>query len=599
MAKAAVVKPPVPASNTYETDKSYVEVYDRIGCSTGLIFVDTPEETRVIKSIYKKFASESIVQFWSASQGLIEIPNPKDNNPDFWPHDFPASRARNTKGGQTTRASLVNAFTCIEEDARDKLLAAKTYSTEPTRTIYILRDAYPFFQQPGILRSLRDIVYLVSMGSSSIVITGFGQTIPNDLEKDSVFIRLAYPKMDEIKNRMLPMISRKIQRINKGAKPEEMLEETFDVTNAAHACAGLTEEQILNTLTFSLTKTKKIDLGIINTEKKGIINKSDILDYWICNDTLKEIGGFEELKEWFEVKKTVMNSPFASKFGAEKPKGIMLLGMQGSGKTAIAKAVAQSWGVGLIKMDMGKVFAGLVGESEKRMRQALAQVDAVGGVVVIDEIDKGLSGAGSSDRTDGGTTSRVIGTLLTWLSEPHEGVFLIATANDITNLKNNHPELLRKGRFDEIFFSDAPTEDERKAIFAIHLEKRGRDVKKFDLDELASLSYIDTAEGKHFDYTGAEIEYAIIDAIQQAFANGGGEDLVIGGPKDVTTKLIAEKLSLVRPISFVAKDTITTMRRWSKTNARNVSRSDTKKKTNETLGNKRVDIRGAVDEIDI
>jgi ATP-dependent 26S proteasome regulatory subunit len=584
-----------------ELDQSFIDLFDRITCGTGLIFVDTPEEVRVIKSIYKKFAStQSSIQFWSASQGLIEIPKPTDVNPDFWPHDFPASSSRSTSQGQPTRASIVNAFTCIEEDCRTKRRAAIDYKTRPLPSIYILRDAYPFFQQPGILRALRDIIYLVPMSASSIVIVGFGQNVPSDLEKDSVYIKLAYPKIDEISQSTLPQMVRKIRKINSEAKDEDKLDEAFSTTEVANACSGLTEEQMTNALTFSLSKYQKIDLNVLNQEKKAIINKSDILDYWICGDSLKDVGGFEEIKEWFNVKKIVMNSRKAAlKFQASLPKGIMLLGHQGSGKTLLAKAVARSWGVGLIKLDMGKVFAGLVGESEKRTRQALSQIDAVGGVVVIDELDKGLSGAGSSDRTDGGTTSRVIGTLLTWMSEPHEGVFLIATANDITNLRTNHPELLRKGRFDEIWFSDAPTVEEKKQIFKIHLEKRLRDPQKFDLDELAALDYVDTNEGKSFSYVGAEIEYAIVDAIQQAFANGGGTELQIGGPKDVTTELIIDKLKIIKPISYISKDVIGSMRKWSALNARNVSKSSTEKKANNNQGRKPIDIRGMTNDIDI
>jgi SpoVK/Ycf46/Vps4 family AAA+-type ATPase len=293
-----------------------------------------------------------------------------------------------------------------------------------------------------------------------------------------------------------------------------------------------------------------------------------------------------------------MTSPHAAKFKVNPPKGILLLGTQGSGKTAIGKAVAQSWGVGLIKFDMGKVFAGLVGESERRMRMALAQVDAAGGVVLIDEIDKGLSGAGSSDKTDGGTTSRVIGTLLTWLQESHPGVFLIATANDITNLRKNHPELLRKGRFDEIWFSDSPCAEERQEIYRIHLKKRGRNPERFDLKALGEQMFEDES-GERYGLTGAEIEHAINDCIQERFAEAGGKELELNSKDDITTEGLMEKAKMIKPMSWIARDTITPMRKWSAENARKVSSlMDTKKKGASAKG-ATVNMRSIETDVDI
>ena len=345
----------------------------------------------------------------------------------------------------------------------------------------------------------------------------------------------------------------------------------------ARACAGLTEDQILNTVGYSCTVKKSIDIDLILEEKKAVINKSDILQYWICDNTMDDVGGFTVIKEWIKKRKYVISSPNAKIFRAKSPKGIMILGVQGSGKTYIGKCIAQSLGVGLIKLDMGKVFAGLVGESEKRMRQALAQAEAAGGVILVDEIDKGLSGAGSSDKTDGGTTSRVIGTLLTWMSEDHPGVFLIATANDISNLNSNHPELLRKGRFDEIWFSDSPNTQEREEILKIHLKMRGRDPAKFDLPKIAAVEYEDEQGGKSYTYTGAELEYCLDDAILEQFAEGEGKVLAIGGPEDITTDIIIDHLKIIKPITFISKGNIGPMRKWAKENARSVSAKEEKK----------------------
>ncbi len=583
------------ASKKTVTPKSFDELFNRIECDTGLIFVDTPEETRLIREIFRKYKGHS-VQFWSLTQGLIEIP--KEDDPErFLPHDYPSKKARADSTGQLiSRGNIMNTFSIIEEDCRKKIANEEEGEV---KTIYILRDADKFFQQPGPLRACRDLIYLSSCASSSIVITGFGLQVPSDLEKDSVFVRIPYPTVDEIHETIIPNIQKRIERHNRICPDKDRVNAGFNPIEVARACSGLTEDQILNTIGYSTSVKREVNTDLILEEKRGVINKSDILEYWVCDTTLNDVGGFRGLKEWFAVRKNIMNHPEEAKaFGAKPPKGIMLLGVQGSGKTYIAKSLAADLGVGVIKLEMGKVFAGLVGESEKRMRMALAQAAAAGGVVVIDEIDKGLSGAGSSDRTDGGTTSRVIGTLLTWMSEEHPNVFIIATANDISALNRNHPELLRKGRFDEIWFSDCPNSEERKEIFQIHLRRNGRDPSKFDLDALAAVEYKDELGGKNYTYTGAEIEYSIQDAIQEAFSRSIGKKVDIGSKDDVTTQDIIDKLKIIKPITYISKDTIGPMRRWSEKNARKVSGEEETKKV-ATNKSKNLNMRASVDVEDV
>lgn len=1384
---------------------AFKELFDRIECDTGLVFVDTPEETRLVREVYKEYNDQS-VQFWSMRFGLHIIDDKITETPDeFMPHEYNPSQARTNKAGDVnSRAGLLDVLSIIEEDCREKLDPDKPPAH---KTIYILRDADKYFQNPIVLRAVRDIIYMASCASSVIIMTGFGITVPNDLAKDTSYLKIGYPTKQEILEDIIPLVKQQITEHNKkNTKKEVQIDPEFDEEEVARACTGLTEDQILNVLQYTSTVDNKICTDRILEEKKAIINKSDILEYWICDTSLNDVGGFGAMKQWINVRKVVMTSPYAAKFKAKYPKGIMLVGVQGSGKatsvnskvlladkswkrigdieindivatpngktakvtgifehpqkerivlefkdgrqssccedhlwkiynknfkcysnkdgwkvvdtkelmrlmeqkadtrrfyiplmtdseigeelpihpyilgillgdghisngfvsfttkdidvvnkvqscltagyklsehksdtkcttyniigedtvnyykkhlsllglygklsneklipeicyrlslsdkkeliqglmdsdgstdgnlsystvsfglavgiqnlirsiggqawiayrdtcytyngekkqgqssyriniryrnpkelvylkrkkdklsddyqyndlkleilnvertgikedmrcimlddndhlyitddyivthnTFIAKSIAASLGMGLIKLEMGKVFAGLVGESlapweelvlyhptgeaervtfeqayewrdfitganigvqsydrdgkaiflpvqdvikhkrtkelvrvttksgrsvdvtidhslftisdegkliemapsdmkegtviavpsnyaktnsitaidlrkeiighadedkwmvenpldylgdkvyeytspkskaqyengrplnlslipieelhnlegakirakntetnhailfnitediaelmgwytaegsttadrlrlhvhknevklveglirecgynsysyqdkdsdgstiffgdtglkrifdyinitnkdrisevilslnessrkayikglfsgdggtsgkhlelsqsrksiikdilgllasvgifatsyprldggyrisihssvykkkyldevgfsqvikqttaesilgdndwghkvpffkslkdkasshdvdkssewisyknavkldpkladvdiywdtvksveviedqpefvydisvpgnenfiagniichnsEKRMRQALAQIEAAGGVVIVDEIDKGLSGAGSSDKTDGGTTSRVIGTLLTWLQEEHPGVFLIATANDISNLLNNHPELLRKGRFDEIWFSDLPTEEERKEIFNIHLKKVDRNPDNFDITELAKVSYYDEDTGKDFGYTGAEIEYAVSDAIQEAFALGGGKELEIGSKEDITTRLLTEKLSMIKPMSKIGHEPINKMRKWAIENARNVS-AVVNTESNKPKGTKknRVNLRG-------
>lgn len=547
---------------------TFKPIFDRIDCDAGIIFVDTPEETRLIREIFRNYKDASI-QFWSIGQGLHEIEKRKSNADRFYPHKYPSSQARMGKNNNLdTKANPLNTFSVIEEDCRDK---ARPNDAPDKRHVYILRDLDKFLKDPIILRRLKDLVYLCGTSGSTMIISGFGITVPMDLEKDAVFVKLKYPTREEIIEYILKDTRNQIIEHNKESAPADRIDDQFDDEEVARACGGLTEDQVINTLQYSMTVFNRIDIATIIEEKRSIINKSDILEYWTCNDGLDSVGGFKRIKDWLAVQKTVMhNVDNAAEFKTEPPKAIMILGVQGSGKTFCAKALAQDLKVSLLKFEIGKVFAGLVGESEKRMRQALTLSDAVGGVVVIDELDKGLSGAGSSDKTDGGTTNRVIGSMLTWLNEDHPGLLLIATANDISSLRRNHPELLRKGRFDEIWFSDVPNVEEREEIFKIHLAKRERDPSKFDLKALAEYEYTG-ADGQHYTVTGAEIESAIKDALRVKFSKGGGKKIEIGSKEDIDTSDIMATLKRIKPITMIGKETISSMRKWSEDNATNVS----------------------------
>jgi len=555
----------------------FKEVFDRIKSNTGLLFVNTFEEQRFFKGIVDEF-KDGVVDVWSATQGLHEVQKEKRANVKLF--DFIPADCRKTASGQATVGNILTALEVIETDSRTK---KRDKTSLYKRRVYILRDADAFFNNPMVIRKIRDIIYLISSAGSCLVITGVGIKIPSELEKDSAVVSLVLPAFSEIKSgiikgSIIPLINHNNEMVIKNGEPESnIMNVTFDVDKASRACCGLTEDEIINTISYSLTIKNTVDVNTILEEKRQIINKNDILTYWVCEEDLNDVGGFGTLKSWFDVQKIAMDSEDAAAFGVEKPKAALILGVQGAGKTFISKALARSWGKGLIKLDMGRVFAGLVGESEKRMRLALAQAEAAGGIVIIDEIDKGLAGAGSSDRTDGGTTKRVIGTLLTWMQEPHPGLFIVATANDISNLIEAHPELLRKGRFDEIWFADNPTAVERQQIFEIHLKKRKRDIKKFDTVKLGKICYTDST-GAEFAYVGAEIEHAIKEAISHKFAKHltSGGTLKIGGKNDITTEDIIEQLALVKPISYVGKATVNKNRSWAKDHARNVScESDT------------------------
>jgi SpoVK/Ycf46/Vps4 family AAA+-type ATPase len=266
---------------------------------------------------------------------------------------------------------------------------------------------------------------------------------------------------------------------------------------------------------------------------------------------MESIGGLEGLKIWLSKRKDAFSREAVEYGLPSNPKGILLVGIQGAGKSLFAKGISSFWNFPLLRLDMGKVFSGLVGSSEQNMRQVFKVAESVAPCILwCDEIDKGMSGSRASSSTDGGTTSRVLGSWLTWMQDRKAPVFVVATANDVSSLP---PELLRKGRFDEIFFVDLPKFFERKLIFQIHLDKRARNHKHFDIEKLAELSD---------SYTGAEIEAASESAWYEAFSDN---------KRDITTYDIIQSLKDSVPISKLMKEEIDYLRAWAGERARNAS----------------------------
>jgi SpoVK/Ycf46/Vps4 family AAA+-type ATPase len=266
---------------------------------------------------------------------------------------------------------------------------------------------------------------------------------------------------------------------------------------------------------------------------------------------MDNIGGLEGLKHWLSKRKDAFSREAVEYGLPSNPKGILLVGIQGAGKSLFAKGISSFWNFPLLRLDMGKVFSGLVGSSEQNMRQVFKVAESVAPCILwCDEIDKGMSGSRASSSTDGGTTSRVLGSWLTWMQDRKAPVFVVATANDVSSLP---PELLRKGRFDEIFFVDLPKYSERKTIFQIHLEKRARNPKDFNLEKLAEISE---------SYTGAEIEAAIESALYEAFSDN---------KRDITSFDITQSIKESVPISKLMREEIDLLRAWASERARNAS----------------------------
>jgi SpoVK/Ycf46/Vps4 family AAA+-type ATPase len=316
-----------------------------------------------------------------------------------------------------------------------------------------------------------------------------------------------------------------------------------------HAAQGLTLKEAENVFAKTIVLDGKLDAGdvsVVFSEKQQIIRKSGLLEYYESKEDLGTVAGLENLKGWLKTRGLAFTDR-AAEFGLPAPRGVLLLGVQGCGKSLCAKAAANLWKMPLLRLDIGRMFGSFVGSSEENMRRAIQTAESVAPAILwVDEIDKAFGGANQSAGSDGGTASRVFGTFLTWLSEKKTPVFVIATANDISKLP---PEMLRKGRLDEIFFVDLPNEGERQEVFRIHLERRGRKAAAFDLLDLARLS-----EG----FSGAEIEEAVISGLFEAFSQ----------EKDIDQATLRACLASTVPLSRTMSEELQRLRTWSHGRAR-------------------------------
>jgi AAA+ superfamily predicted ATPase len=307
---------------------------------------------------------------------------------------------------------------------------------------------------------------------------------------------------------------------------------------------GLTRRQARQVILDAVCTDQRLDVRDVNAvlaQKRRHLQASGLLEFVESPVSVDEIGGLRRMKYWLEQRKEALGEE-AAEFGIEPPRGVLMLGVQGAGKSLAAKAVATAWQRPLLRLDVGALYDKFIGESEKRLRDALHQAEMMSPIILwIDEIEKAFASA-ASHSADGGLSKRMFGALLTWMQEHEAPVFLIATANDIEALP---PELLRKGRFDEIFFVDLPDADARKTIFSIHLRKRKRDPAKFDLERLAL-----TSEG----FSGAEIEQAVISSLHDAFATRS----------ELMTDHMTHTLKSSPPLSVTMAERIAELRRWAR-----------------------------------
>jgi SpoVK/Ycf46/Vps4 family AAA+-type ATPase len=465
-----------------------------------IIYINTIEEDRV-EYIIRKYIKTSLnrsIYSWDFIDGYTNNPN----NEGF------------------AKRNPVQALELVER------------LTAQTPALFLLKDFNRFLTDVSISRKLKNISRILKLQPKTIIIIGSEFNIPKELSDLITILQFQLPVESEINYELKRLIESLNIQID-----QQILE------SLTRACQGLSLERIRRVLSKIIATYKTIDensIKLLLNEKKQIISQTEILEYWSVDETISKIGGVDNLKNWLKKRKTSFGIQ-ASNYGLPTPRGLLLVGIQGTGKSLTAKAIANEWQLPLLKLDVGKLFGGIVGESESRLRQMIQVAETISPCILwIDEIDKAFSN--SNNTGDSGTSNRVLATFISWLSEKTKPVFVVATANNVDLLPL---EIIRKGRFDEIFFLDLPQKQEREQIFKIHIQEfRPNRWELFDYSKLAQLSEA---------FSGAEIRQSIIEAMYHAFYE----------KREFTTEDICLSLTQLIPLSKLENNQTLKLKNWA------------------------------------
>ncbi|PZV15341.1 MAG: AAA family ATPase [Leptolyngbya sp.] len=475
-----------------------------------LIYLVTSEEERAeqaIAEIAQAGKPQRRVFLWTVTHGIVEYGQPRN----------------------VTQHNTVSPEAAIEWATRQR---------DPA--IFVFKDLHPFVDSPAVTRWLRDAIASFRGSQRTILLMSPVQQIPIELEKEVAVLDFAMPDMAELNQ----VLSQQLELTRNRRITTETREKLLK------AALGLTRDEAEKVYRKAQVTTGRLteeEVDIVLSEKKQLIRRNGILEYIEEDETIESVGGLEELKRWLTQRSNAFTER-AREYGLPQPKGMLILGVPGCGKSLIAKTTSRLWGLPLIRLDMGRVYDGsMVGRSEANLRNALKTAESISpAILFIDELDKAFAGTSGSADSDGGTSSRIFGSFLTWMQEKNSPVFVMATANRVERLPG---EFLRKGRFDELFFVDLPNAEERKDIFGIHLSKRKRDLSRFDLDQLANVS-----DG----FSGAEIEQALVAAMYDAFAQ----------EREFTQLDIIAAVKATQPLSKTMSEQVTALRDWARQRAR-------------------------------
>jgi SpoVK/Ycf46/Vps4 family AAA+-type ATPase len=474
-----------------------------------LIYLVTAEEDRAekeIAAIAQMRQQPRKLYVWTLTHGMVEY-----------------GQAR------TTQHNTISPEAAIEWTTRQK---------DPA--IFVFKDLHPFKDSAAVTRWLRDAIASFQGTQKVIILMSPIQQVPIELEKEVVVLDFDLPDLAALDRVLTQQLDLTRQNRLTASGREKLLK----------ASLGLTKDEAEKVYRKAYVKRGKItedEVDIVLSEKKQLIRRNGILEFIEEDETIDSVGGLDELKGWL-VQRSGAFTERARAYGLPQPKGMLILGVPGCGKSLIAKTTSRLWGLPLLRLDMGRVYDGsMVGRSEANLRGALKTAESISpAILFIDELDKAFAGTTGSADSDGGTSSRIFGSFLTWMQEKTSPIFVMATANRVEKLPG---EFLRKGRFDEIFFVDLPTQSEREAVFKIHLSKRKRDLERFDLLQLSKV-----ADG----FSGAEIEQALIAAMYDAFAQD----------REFTQLDIIAAIKATLPLSRTMTEQVTALRDWARQRAR-------------------------------
>ncbi|HEX8851679.1 MAG TPA: AAA family ATPase [Gemmatimonadaceae bacterium] len=480
----------------------------------GLIILDTVEEDRV-ESILKQIASSLSLHYYS------------------W------SRSKGLRRGMSSSQPTVDVG---EEAAMDPAKALAIVEREGSG-IFQFDGLEHHFDDPLVVSQLRDVVLGFNRRRGAVVITGHDVRLPERLRVHATTRRLAPPTFEDYRALFERCIRDNSARMNLRVDLERA--EIEQLVNNLMGLTLLEAEKLITKLFMDDGSITRDDISQVISAKRQAVEQDGLLEYHRSAEDLGQVAGLAGLKEWLDKRRAMVADPVrAQQFGLSFPKGVLLLGVPGCGKSLCAKAVSREWGLPLLKLDPANLYDKYVGDSEKNFKRAMQMAERLAPIVLwIDELEKAFSGGAGED--DGGVSRRVFGTFLSWLQDRKGDVFVVATSNDVAKLP---PEFIRKGRFDEVFFVDLPKPDARRAIFEIHLRKRKQEPSAFDLEGL-----VVATEG----FSGAEIEQAIVSGLYSAFAAG----------KPLSSEILLHEIDDTRPLSQTMAEKLDDLREWARNRA--------------------------------
>jgi hypothetical protein len=514
-----------------------------IDSSTPIVVMETVEEMHAVRLVRAACASLNLTVFeWSIATGLARC-----GSDDSLPVEAGSSSACKYGSGVTrpgTGHDLTDLSAQVLYNSRDPVQALGNLEGISIDAAFILKDFHRHMEDPVVVRRLRDVGQKFSQNRRTVIITAPSITMPPELASLVEFLELPLPD----RQRLRQIIDETTVRVGKTRTLKRILD-AAGLDAMANNLRGLTEEEAERAVSQAIVSRYGLTPDIVTDvlqAKKEMLRRSEMLDFVEVSDTLASVGGLENLKSWLGQRRGTWEDQ-ARQFGLEPPRGVIILGVQGCGKSMCARVVAGEWKLPLVKFDTAAIYDKYIGETEKRIQRVFQVAEGLAPCVLwIDELEKVFAGSGpDSASADAGVSSRLLASFLSWMQDRKAPVFVAATCN---NVKALPPELIRKGRFDELFFVDLPNLAERKQIFAIQLARRKRNPAEFNLDRVAA-----AAGG----YSGAEIEAAVQTGLYAAFSSKQG----------LATQTLLDALKATVPLSTTRAEEVQALREWARTRA--------------------------------